>query len=224
MVIAVLNSVSASPGTNGGATGTIDSTGASLLVVIFSAVNTTTLLPTFTDSASNTWRALPKAFAGTANYSRMYYCANPTTSATHSVTVSGTSIFSSIAFYAVSGTDLISPLCDFEGIGSGAVGLTSWAMGTLTPPLDNCIIFATLAVSNTSTSISINSGMAALTRNGTGTAAGLGAAYIIQTTAAALSPTWSWTTLSQPGGFLAAFRTPSAGLIRNPSMNGGMAG
>jgi hypothetical protein len=130
MAFSLVSSVSAIPGINGGATGNIDTTGATLIAVSISwyaagGANVTGI----SDNKSNTW--LPLATHGTANAKhRWFYAINPIVGSGHNFTCNTLGSFPTIIAYAFSGT---APVYDSEN-GANAAGGTSLACGSVTPP------------------------------------------------------------------------------------------
>ena len=103
MSYALLSNRGDSLGANGGTSGTIDTTGADLIVASVSRYSGAGAL-TFSDSAGNTWTAITESAGSSDAFQRIYYVQAPTTSATHSFTVSGTNVFSAVAVAAFSGS------------------------------------------------------------------------------------------------------------------------
>jgi hypothetical protein len=84
-------------------TAAIDTTGATLIVVAIAYASSDAA--GLTDSASNTWTALTPQTAASTGTVQLFYCANPTTSATHTFTSSAQPIFGKvISVVAYSGT------------------------------------------------------------------------------------------------------------------------
>jgi hypothetical protein len=91
---------------SGISSGAFDTTGATLMVVLCSAMSQSFSSASISDTASNTWN--PVAETSNSSYGGMYlkayYCNLPTTNASHVVTVSGsTSCVRGITTYAFSG-------------------------------------------------------------------------------------------------------------------------
>jgi len=185
----------ANNGTDSSATATIDSTGANLLVVTVSRFDSG-VAQSFTDSRGNTWTALNERLISSSVRERVYYCLNPSVGASHTFTVSGvnagsgTSIFPAIAVSAFAGVG---------GFGSETGGTqTSSATGqpgSITPIQDGALL-VTGESFNVAGTQSINSGykIGAQKNFASGTSLGVAQAYLIQTTAAAVNPTWSGST------------------------------
>jgi hypothetical protein len=197
MAFSFLTSVSkAATGSGGtGSTSAIDTTGASLLVAasgFLSSGASATALPTIADSQGNIW--VPYVVRGQVTAANtgaivIYLCFNPTTNASH--TFSATNGFSSIAVGAYSGADVNFPF----GVWNSNAHATTTSLGTgsITPPTDNCLVIAALGYRQT-TSVSIDSGFTIREQKAfiAGTSIGVVLADLIQTSAAAENPTFSW--------------------------------
>lgn len=191
---------------NGATTSAIDTTGANLIVVAVSWFNNAAT--TVSDNQGNTWTALTVRSVASNVTSRLYYCASPTTNASHTFSVSGTSIFPTIAVVAVSGA-AASPF-DLENGATSSVDATSVQPGSITPSEDGCLVVT--GVSTNGTSHSIDSGYTTQAQNYQASVRmGGGLAFLIQSTAAATNPTWSWTTASDRAATIASFKPASEG-------------
>jgi lysophospholipase L1-like esterase len=189
------------------ATGTLDTTGANLLVVSLSGFKTGS--PVLSDSKGNTWTPLTN-HSGAGNPSnRLYYCLAPTVGTGHTFTATGTGIYTTIDVQAFSGADT-SGGTDGEN-GAGVITVTSGQPGTLTPSQANDIIVASIAFDDPST-VSVNQSFTITDQNGlTSNHWGGAMAYLLQGSAAAVNPTWTWTTTGNAALSLACFKT-SAGV------------
>lgn len=189
-------------GLNGLTTPNIDTSGASLLVVVLSDYQGATI-GTLTDSNNNTWTKLTSHANASLERATIYYCASPIVGSGHNFTYSGTGTFAALAALAFSGAS-ISPF-DFEN-GATAASATSLATGSVTPPEDDCLIIAGLSGLQTAT---INAGFTISDQvafSG-GVNLNLAAAYLIQTTAGAVNPTFSWTTPDDAAASIAVFKS-----------------
>lgn len=177
--------------TSGCTTGSVDTTGANLLVVGMSQENGPGNAATLTDSKSNTWTHGTWRNATSNDPSgRLSYCVPSSVGSGHTFTLSGGG-FSSVWVAAFSGA-AASPFLQ-ESAGSNGTGITRQP-GSLTPSEDNCVL-VTFVAGFMSAALSINSSFS-ITNSATfvsGSYAG-GLAYLIQTTAGAANPTWSWAT------------------------------
>lgn len=198
----------------GGATGNtsspIDTTGATLLVIVVADADGTSA--TITDSKSNTWTGLTAPSSG-AGRGRIYYSKNPTVGTGHTFTTSGTTIVGAIMVF--SGADTTSPF-DVE---NGAIYTTETSAqpGSVTPANNGSLIIAGFGGANSNTGNSINAGFtitdaAALTP---GVEYGVIGAYLIQGTLGAVNPTFSYTNLygGGSGAVIAVFKPAAAAVI-----------
>lgn len=199
MAVSYLTSVKATPGQNGGTTGTMNSSGATLLVMVVSTGATATP----TDSASNSWTELGTTDIGSIRL-RIYYVINPATSATHDFTYSQTNSYPTIMVMAFQGTGAY----DTGSIVQASVsGGTSLASGSITPSANNAVVITGFS-GHTSTTVTTPTGFTSQPSNtdfvGASNYAG-GSAYKIQTTAGAENPSWAWAAASDAIVYALAF-------------------
>ena len=182
MAISLVTSGLKTGAINGGTSTATATTGADLIVIGGGWYQNAV---TISDSAGNTWTGLTARSSSTA-FNRLWYCLNPTTSASHTFTIAGTGVYAWVGFLAFSGVASY----DAE---TGATGTgTSLAAGSLTPAVDGSLLITSATTAGTSHTV--NRGYTATTQNNVGgTSMGGGIAYLIQGTAAAVNPTWSWT-------------------------------
>lgn len=190
-MINLVNKVSAVGGANSATTSgeTINTAGATLIIVAVSSYGSD---PVLTDNVGNTYIKLQTSTT-TNSRSAMYYCAGPVTNANHYFTVTGTGTYPSIAVLAYSGTDNVMPLTRETGNSTGAPSTTLVA-GSITPPINNCLVVTSLATDAANTA-SINSSFV-IEEQRVYTAAvnmGIALAAKVQTTAAVEGPTWTLT-------------------------------
>lgn len=163
----------------------IDTSGANLLVGGASWFNAQ---PTYTDSKGNTWAFVRNdSFFGIANLDS-YYVSAPVVGSAHTVTPTGNNGALSLA--AFTGVLASSPFDQATGVNDSDGGSSIQSVA-LTPSEDNCLIVAVLYFESGAVS-SIDGGFTLLSSavGGSGTAI----AYKVQTTAAAVSPTWTLST------------------------------
>jgi hypothetical protein len=193
-------------GTNGGTSTAINTTGADLLVVSISYYTGGTLT-SLTDSTGGTWVQIVAASANIRG-AVLYYLKNAGaghTSSTHTITVAGTGIFAGTDFAAFSGSDLTAPL-DQSSSANGTT--TPGTPGSITPTVNNELVISSVAVGVGTPSV--GSGMALLEAYADGTNVGGGMAYLIQTSAAAINPSWSYTS-GDNGVTVASFKVSTGG-------------
>lgn len=189
-------------------TDAVDTTGATLIVVSVSWYNPGGT-PAVSDSEGNTWTGLTAVGAGDYRV-RLYYCVSPTTDAAHTFTAAQAGTFPVIGVAAFSGVDTGDPL-DQESAGGTVAGGASLQPGSVTPDEDDCLVVTALATDpgNTHT---INGGYAEVSVDQSG-GNNIGGAigYLIQTSAAATNPTWSWTAPSHARAAAAVFHAGAGG-------------
>ena len=212
---ALISSVSAgSAAGNTITTGSIDTTGANFLVLTMGYLAGTA--PTISDSKGNTWSALT-ASSNTSSATRIFYVANPTVGTGHTFTATVTGGYPAIAAMAFSGVKTSSPF-DAEN-GAGSSGGTSIATGSITPSENGELLVTGLGTIGTSGGEAIDNSFTiqeSVTFVG-GQHSGLFVAWKVQSTAAAINPTWSWTTFGNITTRIASFK---AGTSTNPSAPG----
>lgn len=200
MTIALVNSVGyIPPGTDGGTSSSIDTSGASLLVMAVAYW----IEPTVSDSKSNTWVAVTGTQYGFNPKVRFYYVKNPTVGSGHTFTLTGTASESVLGLAAFSGTDTSANVDQQNGSSASQPG-------SLTPTADNEVVVA--MIGSYQSSHTVDSGFTEICDlNGAGAIYSLCLAYKVQTTAAAEDPTWS----TSNGNTIASFKASSGGAPAN---------
>lgn len=211
MAISLITSVKATPGANGGATGSIDTTGATLLVVLIADYRGGTGF-SLSDSKGNSWTALTQqtTSGGLVGRCQIHYCVPTSVGSGHTFTYSGSGGYPIIMAMAFSGTHATTPF-DAE---NGAVTTTGTTIqpGSLTPSENNEVV-VTVVSENNGTAPTIDSGYTVAqsgAASGGNNVAG-GAAYIIQTTASATNPTWTIGASADAAAASACFKSDGAG-------------
>lgn len=188
-------------------TSAIDTTGADLLAVLVSDVGSGTL----TDSKGNTWNILtqePYQFSGRAFIA---YALNPTVGSGHTFTLTSVNNFGSLCATAWSGADTTAPF-DIEDT-FHADGVTAIKAGAVTPSQDGSLILTGVGLRGLSAGAvaSVDSGF---TLEGaipqTAAHFGMFLGYLIQGTAAAVDPQFTWSGADGAGAVTAVFK-PAAG-------------
>lgn len=174
-------------------TSAINTTGANLLVVMIGHYDEGRGPVTLSDSKTNTWTPITSYGVGGTNQKIIgFYVASPTVGSGHTFTAHTESglTYHAICVAAFSGAHA-TPYDTINGNSSS--GAASLAPGSITPSEDNCLVVSGVNYDSASTG-SVDSGMTVTDKveNGAGNQA-TGMAYKIQTTAAAINPTWSWT-------------------------------
>jgi len=192
MAFSLIASVGAGS-TNGNnvTTAGITTTGANLIIIGVASYSVNTI-ETVSDSKSNTWTRLTIYTEGTGGGAgarhTLYYCLAPTVGTGHTFTASGTTIFPSINVVAFSGAK-VTAVFDVE---NGAAGFV-YQPGSVTPSQNNSLIVTGIHSWQSSIPNTINSGFTVSTTQNYigGQRFGAGLAYLIQSTAAAVNPTWT---------------------------------
>lgn len=189
-------------------TGSIDTTGADLLVLIAS-VDWAVSTPTISDSKGNTWTRIVQGTSSGALRCDIWYSIPTSVGSGHTFTQSDTSSFGAIAVSAYSGSNA-SPV-DQSNTGDGNAGANSIQVNGVTPTQDNELVITGLAAGTAGTGYSIDE---SLTKDASvnGAAAqhyGVAIASIIQTTATLKDPTWTVTNNTQLAAAIATFKVPA---------------
>ena len=197
----------ATPGSGGGTTSAIDTTGADLLIVGVSAyADNTATNPT--DSKGNSWTALTRSPVNDPSC-RFFYALPGTVGTGHTFTWSSAGSYPVIMVLAFGGVGA-SPF-DKEN-GARGVTVSSLATGSVTPVEDGELLVSIWAGLETGTNPSCDNGFSLVdsVAFGNGNNCPGASAYLVQATAAAINPTWSWTTASTAAAALATFKVAAA--------------
>lgn len=203
MAVSLVANVAIPGAPNGGTSSSIDTTGATLLVI--HVADADAVATTVSDSKGNTWT--PLAARQNSVESQLYYCASPTVGSGHTFTTSASSAFPAGQVLAFSGVDA-SP---FDVQNGNTTTDSTIQTGSVTPAEDGSLIVAGVGHVR-GVSPTIGSGFAVTDSNALygGTYYGAGAAYLVQTTAAAINPTWTLDSSGVLAATIAVF-APSAG-------------
>lgn len=170
---------------------------------------------TVTDSSSNTWTSLTAHANATdgMNQMRMWYVQAPTVTGSQTVTAtSSVGSYPSIAVVGLNGAHL-SSFFDQQN-GNAATIVTSHQPGSVTPSTSNEVVIECLSWAQSGTTVAIDGGFTIqdqLDLSGF-VNYGIALATLVQTTATAANPTWSWGGGSEDGIASAAgtFRTSAS--------------
>lgn len=184
MAFALIASVNAGGDSSTCTTGSIDTTGANLIVVYVAGYEPGGGI-TLTDSKSNSWTALTKSDAAGGINGQLYYCYNGTVGSGHTFT--GTNSYPNLSVMAFSGA-ATSPYSAESGA-SGSAGTIQ--PGNITPAEDNMLLVCGCSQGSTITGMTIDGGFTEASADAAGSAFRVAGAYLIQTTAAAANPTWT---------------------------------
>lgn len=189
MPIALISNSTATSGLNATTTAGIDTTGADLLIIALCCDDAYN--DTVTDSKGNTWTQLT-SYTQTNVRVRMWYSIPTSVGTAHTFTAPGVLFVGTMLAAAFSGAAQTTP----NDQQSGANGFVSTLQpGSITPSEDNELIWTHFGINSAGSPISIDSGFTELGEADFGPADHYGGsfAYKIQTTAAAVNPTWTRT-------------------------------
>lgn len=197
-----------------GTSASIDTTGANILIAAVSWTTATLSGPVITDSKSNVWSPLCRSIGQSSAALAIWVAYNPTVGSGHTFTITGST--SSAAFAAFSGasTEFVYEAEKESSTG----GATSLAAGSLTPSAANCLVITALS-NRVNTTYSVDSGFTITNQIAfnSGARVGVALAYLIQTSAAAANPSWSWT----GSGVAGALNTYFQPTFTPPASSGG---
>jgi hypothetical protein len=176
----------------------VDCTGADLIVA---EVSQAFAGGTFSDSSSNVWQQIGPVVSGQV-FATLFFCLGPTTSATQTFSFSG-------SFYAIN----VTAWSGSAGSGSydqtanaTGVSATSQAAGSITPSVGNSLIIAGLGTDAATSATAISTGtIQENTLFSGGVNEGGAIASFVQSVAAAINPSWSWTGASDAVAIVASF-------------------
>lgn len=190
-------------------TGGLNTTGANFIVMcVGNAVGTITV----SDSKSNVWTSTTAYDNGTR--SQLFYSSATSVGTGHTFTASGS--FPSVVVLAFSGVATGNSVID-KGTGGGFSSATSGQPGSITPASNNELLVSCMNWGSGITGPTVNSSFSSPPefQNFTGGACyGSGGSYLIQTTAGAANPTWSWTTAASGALSIESF---NAAAVVNPT-------
>ncbi len=232
MAIAVVSSVLLPRGVTGATSSSIDTTGATLLVMGLAGFQIVANSYTISDSKGNTWTPLTAKDTGAAHEARtqLFYVANPTVGTGHTFDWAyagyGNATAAVIAF---SDCLTVSPFDQQNGFGTNSE-VSTVQPGSITPTEDNEVVVVMGGFPNdmNSGSGSINGGFTIAHQREFGGSNCVGGlmAYLIQTTAAAANPTITAPTGTDPmSAVIASFKSAGGGggggYVHRRQLNGG---
>jgi hypothetical protein len=206
-------------GANGGSGGVIDSTGANLLILVVKWYSGTTQNISVNDSKSNTWLTDPTLKyrnSGSSESVQLFYCrSSPTVGTNHSASVTGAETYAVLAFLSFN----VESGVDFrEAVGNAnGTGVSTRQPGSLTPAVNDALII-TGCNGDTTSSFAVDSGFSAQSINyGAGNNIAGATAYLIQSTAAAVNPEWTFSGGVGPALLQAVFSATPAPITKTIS-------
>lgn len=190
MAYSLISHIGSSLGLSGGTSGSINTTGADFLLAAVVTENNKPI--TFSDSKSNAWRSVAVR-TNDGQYAQFFYCfESPIVGTGHTITVSTASGANAAVFTAWSGRSATVDPLNYSTANSVGSGTTVQNMG-FTPSSANQLVVTACMINLNETSISIDGGFTIIdTVNfSSGVSYGISMAYLVQTSAAAASPTWT---------------------------------
>ena len=188
MAITLLASLSVAPGTNGGTSAAIDTTGATLLVVIVGWYGGGTM-PVLSDSKTNTYTGTSDpASGGNLSSQRVYYKVSPVVGTGHTFTLVSSSSSPVMHVYAFSN------VASYEThLGVGQLSGASLPTGSITPTKSGALFVSGICGINAVTDTITPAGFTVTTKGVVPSVNMQGsAAWYVQTTAAAVNATWNF--------------------------------
>ncbi len=177
---------------NGSTTDAMNTTSANLIVIALGQYEGAALAAITDSAAGNTWTPLTTYVdhSGVNVEVTLFYCINPTTSATHTFTQTRTSGFASLCAAAFSCPNATITVDQTSGSGGASSSLTTLAPGSITPGFTNELVVTGAVVGGGGTFTLLGGGFtlaagAPVIENVTGIG------YLIQTAIAAANPTWT---------------------------------
>lgn len=186
-------------------TADVDTTGATLLVAIC-VLNDSIYAPT--DNKGNTWVAIDTQ--AQTIFSGVYYVQSPTVGTGHHFTLSGASRVAGIAVMAFSGTNTLAAV-DQHTKAANSLGTSPITAGSITPSENNEVV-ATFLAGNMLETIAVDSSCTLVDHLPflAGQAYCVASAYIVQTTAGAINPSWSYGSPSVEHAYNDSFKASTA--------------
>lgn len=168
-------------------TDAIDTTGANFIVLAIAIDAGAT--PTISDSKGNTWVALSSSSQTVKTI--LYYSVNPTVGTGHTFSNTAAGNYCAIAVQAFSRIRTASPFAEQNGATS--TGTTTISTGAVSPVFNDALIVTAAGFNAAGLNLTIDSGFTVTGDEefGSGNNYGIAMAYLIQSTAASVNPTWT---------------------------------
>lgn len=197
---AYVNSASAAFNGTTATTSAASFVGANLLVAFCSSQSSSCGI---SDSSGNTWTAGTCQVNSSASVACPFWVINPTVTSSQTfsstIAIDRPSIFVFGFSSANGGQD--------QSVGSVPAYASTAQFGSLTPSQNNEVIVSFISCDVNTSTMSIDSSFTGLIQQASTTNSICGAgAYLIQTTAGAVNPTWAWTTNYNTAGMNISFK------------------
>lgn len=180
-------------GVNGFTSASVDTTGASLLVLaVVSYAVSPVVTGSISDSKGNTWTALTASTVTADTQTQLFYVANPTVGSGHTVTINQTGCFCAATFSAWSDIATATPVAGENGATSSSA--TSIQVGSVTPANGGDLCLTAVGLGGSYSSLAIDSSFSIqdqIAYSG-GVNYGIGVASLVTSNTNAQNPTWSW--------------------------------
>jgi len=178
-------------------TGAVSMTGANFLVIAIASYGSPGT--GISDSSSNTYygpiQQCSNGACSGVDQITFYYAPNATVTASMTATLSVTGTRPVLAFMGFSNVNTSSPIGQTNN-NYTASSVSSLAVGSITPAVSNSVLVSGVASEGTSVAPSVDSSFvrtaSALFTNGAPYIEAAGMGYLLQGSAAAVNPTWSW--------------------------------
>ena len=194
-------------GHGGGTTGTMNTTGANLLVACVSSHGSVPP-PSLTDSGTNSWILAASSLAFNDGWIQLFYSVPTSVGPGHSFTVEGAGVMASISVMAWAGAHA-SPFD--KASGGGAAG-TSVQPGLVEPIAnDELLVTCITNTGGTNSGRTINENFGNIQAKGQSQdlpySMSIASAYRVQTAAQPTNPTWSFSPSNTANAVIATFKT-----------------
>jgi hypothetical protein len=188
-------------------TSAVDTTGANLIFLwAFHYAGVGGAL-SVSDSKGNTWTALTPSTTVSGFIIKGYWCLAPTVGSGHTFSASsGGTSYAGVCARAYSGVAISSPFDDESGAVTASA--SSLQPGSKTPANDGSLVILG-GVINTATISSVNSSLSIIDNVAAG-GVSLALAELVQTSHAAINPTWTFSGAGEAGARLAIFKPQPA--------------
>lgn len=194
---------------------TLNTTNAGLVVMSLSYYGGAPTTSDISDTTTSTWALTSRRSLGCGGCNGQFaYAFNITTSSSHVFTFAPGVLFPSICVAAFSGNDTTAPF-DQENFTTNPGSTTTIAAGSVTPSGNGYLLMTMLGSVNVAygSNPSIDTGYTFLDQQTfqSGTAVGIAHGYFVQTTAAAINPTWTVPNSDTIGAIHASFKFGTGG-------------
>lgn len=221
----IISSASAAARSGTVTTGAINTTGADLIIVGINSFEAA--VTPISDSAGNTWvNVISDISTDPAVGVYLYYCENPTTSASHTFSTSNDNGFGALSVVAVSGSAAPGTVYDTSNFfiqPNANAGTTTEQPGSISPASNNelLVLFSAIYNNSPAPSLSVDNSFAEQTAiASTSNNFGMSAWTLVQNPAASIDPTVTRSTGMPVGGdwvAIAAF-FPTSGPAASPAV------